>query len=208
MTNRLDHLMYAAPDLDASIARFATFTGVTAGRGGSHPGFGTHNALASFGNDTYFELIAPDPAQKLENNYGAIFAKLAQPQIYTYIVKGRELEKLQAVFAKGGIKADLIDASRKTPDGTTITWRLLIPQANPFGEFAPKFIDWQDTPHPSKTSVPGCVLESFEIGHPEAGKLAALLRSLDIEIAVTRADRPYFLARITTPNGPLTLTGL
>jgi hypothetical protein len=208
VTNRLDHFMYAASDLDAAIERFAALSGVTAGRGGNHPGMGTCNALAAFAGDTYLELIAPDRAQTLENNYGAIFATLAQPQIFTYIVKGRDLEALQATLAKAGIEADLFDASRATPEGTTLRWRLLIPKANPFGEFAPKFIDWLDTPHPSTTSVPGCTLEGFEIGHPEADRLGALLRSLDVEMTVRRADRPYFLAQLGTPNGPLTLTGL
>ena len=95
MTNRLDHMMYAAPDLDASIARFSELSGITAGRGGSHPGMGTRNALLSLGAEVYLELIAPDPAQKLEGNYGATFARLTQPQIYTYIVKGRDLEELK-----------------------------------------------------------------------------------------------------------------
>ena len=133
MTNRLDHFMYAAPDLDASIARFAEMSGVTAGRGGSHPGMGTRNALASLGGDVYLELIAPDPAQKLDGTYGGKFAALAGPQVFAYIVKGDNLEALKATFAKHGIESDLFEASRKTPEGGTLQWRLLIPRTNPLG---------------------------------------------------------------------------
>lgn len=207
MTNRLDHFMYAAPDLDASIARFAEMSGVTAGRGGSHPGMGTRNALASLGSDVYLELIAPDPAQKLDGTYGGKFAALAAPQVFAYIVKGSDLEMLKATFAKFGIDADLFDASRETPDGRTLRWQLLIPRANPFGEYAPKFIDWKDTPHPARTSVGGCTFNAFEIGHPEAERLGALLRALDCALTVERSDKPFLRAGITTPKGALLLTG-
>jgi hypothetical protein len=207
MTNRLDHLMYAASDLDASIARFAELSGITAGRGGSHPGMGTRNALASLGTDVYLELIAPDPAQKIEGSFGANIARLAQPQIFAYIVKGRDLEGLKATFTKFGIDSDLFEASRKTIDGKLLSWRLLIPRANPFGECVPKFIDWKDTPHPARTSIAGCTFESFEIGHPEAGRLGELVRALDSELTVLRSDKPYFRASIATPKGALVLTG-
>jgi hypothetical protein len=206
MTNRLDHFMYAAPDLDASVARFAEMSGVTAGRGGSHPGMGTRNALASLGGDVYLELIAPDPAQKIESGYGATFARLTAPQVFTYIVKGSNLEALEATLTKFGIEADLFDASRKTPEGGLLQWRLLIPRANPFGEHAPKFIDWKDTPHPARTSTGGCTLESFEMGHPDAERLGALLRALDCALTVERSDKPFFRARIKTPKGALLLT--
>jgi hypothetical protein len=206
MTNRLDHFMYAAPDLDASIARFAEMSGVTAGRGGSHPGMGTRNALASLGSDVYLELIAPDPAQKLDGTYGGRFAALAAPQVFAYIVKSDNLEALKAAFAKHGIESDLIEASRKTPEGGTLQWRLLIPRTNPFGEYAPKFIDWKDTPHPARTSIGGCTFEAFEIGHPDADRFGALLRTLDCALTVERSDKPFLRARIKTPKGPLLLT--
>ncbi len=207
MTNRLDHLIYTGPDLDGAIAHFETLTGITPGKGGVHPGLGTRNALLSLGDDHYFELLCPDPEQELEGTHGGMFIKLPAPTIWAYMLKGQDFDKILATLGKAGIEADVIDASRTTPAGETLTWRLLLPKESPFGDFVPKFIDWMDSPHPSASATKGCSLISFEIGHPKSNELGALLEDLESDIPVFPADRPLFLARLATPNGEVIFTG-
>ena len=211
MSLRLDHFIYAGRDLDAMSAGFAQLSGVTPARGGRHPGLGTMNALASLGAEVYFELLSVDPTQSLRANMGARIDGLPYPRLLAYMLKGRELEAVQKTLLEHGIPADLFDASRDTPDGKTIRWRLLVPHddpaANPLGDFVPKCIDWLDSVHPATTSVPGCSFESFEMGHPQAEALRSLLTALGANLKVERADRPYFRLRIQTPRGPLVLTG-
>ena len=188
-------------------AQFERLTGIAPGRGGRHPGLGTHNALASLGRDVYFELLAVDPTQKdqLDGTMGGRIEVLPSPRLFAYMLKGQDLGDSRRCWRRNGIAADLFDASRTTPDGRTLKWRLLVPHDNPLGDFVPKFIDWLDTPHPSTTFVSGCTYDRFEIGHPDAAELGALLRAL--EVTVERADRPYFRLRIDTPKGLLNLTG-
>jgi hypothetical protein len=207
MAATLDHFIYAGRDLEAMSAQFARTTGVTPGRGGRHPGLGTHNALASLGGDVYFELLAVDPTQKdkLEGTMGGRIDALPSPCLFAYMLKGQDLAEQQKVLARHGIGADLFDASRNTPDGRTLKWRLLVPHANPLGDFVPKFIDWLDTPHPATTSTPGCTYESFVIGHPEAERLRGLLTALGANVPVETSDRAHFRLRIGSPKGPVTL---
>jgi hypothetical protein len=168
---------------------------------------GTHNALVSLGDDIYFELLAVDPTQKDKRpgTMGARIDALPSPRLFAYMLKGQDLAQQQKVLASHGITADLFDASRTTPEGRTLKWRLLVPHDNPFGDFVPKFIDWLDTPHPSSTSRPGCTFESFEIGHPESAALRRLLTELDASIPVDTSDRAHFRLRIASRNGPVVL---
>lgn len=203
-----DHFIYGGRDLEEMRLAFALQTGVEPTVGGRHPGLGTRNALASLGEDVYFELLAVDPEQSLERNMGARLQAFATPRLFAYMLKasGGELEAARTVLARNGIDSDLFDASRTTPDGTVLRWRLLVPRDNPFGDFVPKFIDWQDTPHPAANNVRGCRFESFEMGHPRAAEIEALLRELDAARPVQRADRPYMHLGIGTPRGALMLT--
>jgi hypothetical protein len=59
----IDHLIFAAPDLDDGIREIEDRFGVRAEGGGQHVGLGTHNKLVALGPSTYPEIIAPDPAQ-------------------------------------------------------------------------------------------------------------------------------------------------
>jgi len=203
MAATLDHFIYAGRDLDSMSAQFEQMTGVAPGRGGRHPGMGTHNALASLGNGVYFELLAVDPTQKdkLQRTMGARIEALPSPRLFAYMLKGQDLAQQRKVLAGHGIAADLFDASRTTPDGRTLNWRLLVPHDNPFGDFVPKFIDWLDTPHPSNTAKPGCTFESFEIGHPEAPRLRSLLAELGASFPVETSDRAHLRLRISSPKG-------
>ena len=207
MANRLDHFMYAGADLDSLVATFQSLSGVKAAYGGAHPGLGTRNALASLGGEVYLELIAPDPAQNLAGTYGEPFPTLAKPRIFAYVVKAKDLDRIQESLRKAGIDSDLLNASRILPNGETLRWGLILPRANSFGEYLPKFIDWKDATHPALTSAPGCTFDFFEIGHPDKERLGELFRVLDVAVPLVRADRPCFRAQIKTPKGPLILTG-
>jgi hypothetical protein len=200
MAATLDHFIYAGRDLEAMSAQFEP----PVRRRQRRLRVGIQRS--PLGGDVYFELLAVDPTQKdkLEGTMGGRIDALPSPRLFAYMLKGQDLAEQQKVLAGHGIGADLFDASRNTPDGRTLKWRLLVPHANPLGDFVPKFIDWLDTPHPATTSNPGCTYESFVIGHPESERLCGLLTALGTSIPVETSDRAHFRLRIGSPKGPVT----
>lgn len=206
MANRLDHFMWAGPDLDAATGWFREMSGVAPMIGGSHPSHGTRNTLAALGDAVYLEIIAPDPGLEATSTLRQRFERLERPSVQAMIFATSDLAAVQRAYAVAGIAAEMLDMSRDTPSGDTIHWSMTIPEETELGYFVPYFINWRDTPHPSTVSPKGCVLGKFEVGHPEAARVGELWRALDINLEVARADAPCIRATLDTPNGSLVLT--
>jgi len=203
----LDHILWAAPDLEEGRRAFEALTGVTPAGGGSHPGFGTRNSLASLGGGAYFEIISPDPAQSLEGNRGGRIAALPRPGLITFALRSTDLPQLRAAAEAAGLAIDgPIAMSRTRPDGVKLVWSVLHLRHDGLGDAVPFAIDWGSSPHPSGTTPPGVKLVSFAALHPEPEALAAIYRALGAPVEVKRALRPGFLAVLESPRGEVVLT--
>ena len=206
MSVQLDHILWAAPDLDAGSALIGQLTGVDPARGGSHAGFGTRNSLLSLGA-TYLEIISPDPAQSLDGNRGGRIAALAEPGLTTFAVRTTDLDAYAAAAGRAGIGTrGPIEMGRTRPDGVRLDWACLYIEDDVFGEFIPFGIDWKTSPHPSSSTPTGATLREFTILHPRADTLKRIYREMSIDVAVRLAAKPGFLAVLDTPKGDVVLT--
>lgn len=202
----IDHLLWAAPDLDPAARLFESVTGIAPARGGSHAGFGTRNSLASLDREMYFEIIAPDPAQPLYGNLGEELAKLPRSGLFTFAIKSGDLDGLRRAAECAGIGAnDVVRMSRRRPDGVELAWSVLHFRHPAFGRAIPFAIDWDASPHPSASTPKGCRLESLVALSPEPDALSRLYGALGVRIEVRRALRPGFIAVLATPNGDVVL---
>jgi len=201
-----DHLLLGVHDLDQGMALVSDQTGLKPLVGGVHPGMGTRNALLSLGRGQYLEIIAPDPAQ--ENFAFQIdLRKFSRPQLVTWAVRSEDINATAQRARRAGLQVfGPRDGSRKRPDGRVLRWRSLAVQ-HAFGservDPIPFFIEWgADSPHPSLDALTSCRLQSFELSHPKSGEVGELLRNLEIDMRVQRAQESAFRATFRTPKGP------
>lgn len=207
LLSRVDHLVYATPDLQAGIERIERLFGVRAQDGGHHPGAGTRNAIVSLGPTSYLEIIGPDPAQ--EPFAGTrLFGidHLTTPRLVTWAANSGDLEQLAACDLGGGIRLGEVGrGSRRTSQGVTLSWRLTSPRTMIADGIVPFFIDWGDTPHPAQTAPPGATLIDLRAEHPEPEHVRKMLSRLGLALSVSSGPRAALVALIMSPRGSVEL---
>ena len=217
----IDHLVYGAPELAAAVARLEQLLGVAAAGGGRHEGRGTHNALLALGDDTYLEVIAPDPSQPAPSGprpFG--LDHLTERRLVTFAVHAanrpadldhqsaaRRLERwrrraLERGYDPGPVKT----GGRRRPDGTELSWHLCQHPELPFDGAVPFLIDWGAARSPAVTAPAGCRLLELEVGHPRPEPVRAALRALAVAVPVRSSPAPLLQATLATPRGRVVLT--
>lgn len=204
---RIDHLVYAAADLDSGIAEVERLLGVRAGVGGRHPVWGTRNALASLGSSSYLEIIAPDPMQ-LPGAGGRPFGLDApgSSRLVGWAAKGSELAKLRDAAAQQCVElGKVLSGSRIQPDGVVLTWTLTDPRCVVADGIAPFFIDWGKSLHPARFASRGAILVGLRAEHPDADRVRRMLRVIAVDLPVSAGPVPALIASIDCPNGRVVL---
>jgi hypothetical protein len=204
---RVDHLVYATPDLNRGVEEIEKLLGVRATPGGRHPGRGTRNALISLGPATYLEIIAPDPEQPAPDaprSFG--IDGLKESKLVAWAAKGVDLKRLRddAVREGAGL-GEVISGSRRRTDGVLLSWRYTDPRTVLADGLVPFFIDWGRSPHPAQTAAPGASLVALRAEHPDAQSVQRLLLALGLDLPVQSGPRPALVATIDSPRGRVEL---
>jgi hypothetical protein len=197
----IDHLIFAAPDLDDGIREIEDRFGVRAEGGGQHVGLGTHNKLVALGPSTYLEIIAPDPAQPEPPGprpYGV--DGVTRSGLVGWALASDDIDRaVHRARAAGFDAGDVINGHRLTADGVTLRWRST-GNARTAG-LVPFLISWGDTPHPAASAPSGLRMESLWVEHPDPESIGRILRALGAEVDVVQADRAALVAELVGPLG-------
>lgn len=223
---QVDHLVVAAATLAEGVAWCEATLGVTPGPGGEHPLMGTHNRLLALGGERfarcYFEIIAIDPAvapararqqrRWFDLDDPALQATLARdgPRLVHWVARVPDARAAVHALAAEPTHIDrgpVLAASRETPQGR-LRWEITVRDDGQrlFYGALPTLIEWGDM-HPADHFAPsGLSLLALQATHPRPEVLQAALATVGAQdlLAVT-AGAPNFIARLMTPQGPVTL---
>lgn len=207
MPSGIDHLVYATPNLATGIEQIERLLGVRAMPGGQHPGGGTRNALIGLGEDTYLEIIGPDPEQPKPmrpRRFG--IDELKTSRLVTWAAKSADLESIVEKAKSHGLDLGQVQAgSRRRPDGVLLSWRLTVSPSLTAEGIVPFFIDWGNTSHPANGLPKGCSLVALRGEHPDAKRIQAGLSALGLNFRVDERSLPALIATIRTPKGNVEL---
>lgn len=201
--DRVDHLVYAVPDLREGVERIRDFLGVEAVPGGRHPRWGTRNALVGLGTDRYLEIIAPDPdAPEPEGGRPFGLDGPAAPRLASWAVRTPDLAGARDRILQSGVDPGaILEGSRERTDGSLLRWRLTDPTTPRADGLIPFLIDWGDSPHPAADLPDGLRLRSLRGEHPAPATVRPVLEALDLELPLGRGPRPALTAIVEGAYG-------
>lgn len=204
----IDHLVYATPDLQDTVAHLQRVWAIDLVPGGPHIGRGTRNYLAGLGNGTYLEVIGPDtdqPTPKAPRPFGVddlaaaeLVAWCARPNLPLASV----VESVKVVDGDLGV---VMSMSRQRPDGVLLDWELTVAPLRSDHGVIPFCIDWLASEHPTTSLSGGTRLDRLELSHFEPSRVRAILSAIGGFDVVVHEGAPHLTALLTTPNGELTL---
>lgn len=201
---RVDHLVYATPDLAMTVAQIAEEWGISPTPGGRHDGRGTANELLALGGGAYLEIIGPDPAQPepaMPRPFGV--DGITEPQLVTWAAAVPDLDLwLEWCAARKIDPGPGFDMQRTTPAGDVLRWRLTMPPEEGSG-LIPFLIEWPGET-PAATSATGVELFGLSFHYPDQ-RVAARFREYALPYAVETGPA-RMTATLLTPNGMVELT--
>ncbi len=199
-----DHIAVTALDLQSGITHVHSQTGLTLPAGGEHPQMATHNAVARFTDDTYFEIIAPNPAATPPTCPRWFdLDRVTKPALTAWILRTDDIEGCLI-----RAKALGFDLGRATPlERGSLKWRFSLTDdgKTPMQGAAPLIIQWDSPgPHPASTMVDlGLRLQNIQITTPQADALTTLLAYLGLETPpeIIQGEVTKIIATLGLPNG-------
>jgi hypothetical protein len=200
LLKRIDHLVYATPDLEASVTDLEKQLGVRAAAGGRHPGRGTRNALLGLGNRSYLEIVGPDPSQDSPRWFG--IDTMTNPRLTTWAANAANLDEVISQAARNGLRLGAITAGQRVrSDGVVLSWKFTDPITTVADGLVPFFIDWGRSPHPAESAPRGVQLISMRGEHPQPHRVIEALTSVDIPLRADYGPEPSLIAVLKTSKG-------
>jgi hypothetical protein len=209
----LDHLIVAAPSLEAGVVWCEDTLGVTPLPGGKHPLMGTHNRVLKISSEgfpnAYLEIIAIDrdaPPPGRPRWFGLDSIDLAPgPRLIHVVARSTTLDMHRWGLITVGYKpGDPVNASRDTPHGL-LAWQILVRDDGGLGAGGalPTLIQWRGR-HPTETLPDsGVVLQSLALnGINDRARDVLRLRGVKVSAAETS---PALRAVLRTPKGDVML---
>lgn len=207
--HNVDHIVLGVNNLAFGMAQLKALTGVDPVVGGVHPSLGTRNALISLGDETYLELLAPNPdadpasINAMGKGYLQKIEPLKQITPVLWALGSSDLETTRGLLKDAGIElSEPAPGSRRKPDGSLLAWQTA-ELAAPGSNATPFFIQWAGPGTPADSTPKGCTLSRLSLAADS--QLRRMLQTLEVPVDIVEEGGVPIAIELSCPTGLVVL---
>ena len=200
----LDHIGLGVPDVEEGVRWFSEKTGVEIALSDPEPGQYYWSGGVKIGEDSFLEIVGPNPAWKRFNPILALLQTLEEPQLLFWYVAVSDFAAFQRKARAAGKpvkRVERINVDGGWPDRAGYVRGFLGPGIL---TQRPNLIEWVKRPSLFSRMPLQCRLTDLRLSHPRAAELTSHLRQLDIDVSITGGPRNIGIS-LDTPKGELIL---
>ncbi len=142
---KVDHVTVAGRNL-ADLRSAFERAGIPSEYGGKHTNGMTEMAIASFGDGSYIELIAAQPASNVQGHYWGRFID-KDAGVCAWAVSVTDMRAEADRLKRAGVSISPAPSGRERPDGVALRWTTAAVGAGAAGTYFP-FLIHDETPRP------------------------------------------------------------
>lgn len=206
--NCLDHVILACSNLKEGMETFEDMTGIAPKKIGSLRGVGTKSARVALDNNTFVEIIGPDPNAESDGMAPKLLSMPSGQLVpFHYVVRSKPDDVVipeNLGWEKDAIVMVHADVHDFAESGEVYKWDLAFVYGHGIGGCVPQFVNWRvNKYHPTSRlpKSPG-TLGFVQVQAPEGHYVHELLRKVnDINLY---PGEPELIFSLDTPKGNVT----
>ncbi len=201
---QVDHVGLGVPDTPRGVEWLRNETGGNVTLKDPEPDQWYWSGSLDIGDDSFLEVIGPNPAWSKFQPFGALLKTLSEPTLLFWYIAVSDFSAFVELSRSKKAKLERIEEvnlNSSSPEHSSYKRAYIGPG---FMSERPNVIEWVRKADPLSDQAPSCTLTDFRLANPKARKINSVFQSLGINVNVKRGPSSIGLT-LDTPKGAWSL---
>lgn len=201
---QLDHIGLGVPNTEDGVKWVEEQTGAKVDLHDPEPDQFYWSGSLAIGEESFLEIIGPNPNYKKFQPFAALIKSLSEPQLLFWYIAVTDFQAFKTLARQTKSKLERVEGVN-IESGEAVQasyWRGLIGPG--FLSERPNVIEWLKRPSRESQDASVCKLTDFRLVNPQADQINDVFAKLGIDVPVSKGASSIGMT-IDTPNGPWSL---
>lgn len=201
---QLDHIGLGVADTEQGVAWLRGKTGAEVYLQDPDPGQWYWSGALPIAEDSFLEVIGPNPSWSRFQPFRALLKTLDEPTILFWYIAVTSFADFEALARRHRAALERVECVNLDEASTALAAYTRGYVGPGFMTQRPNVIEWVRKPDWLLGKAPECRLSEFRLGHAEADDINRAFRGLGIDVEVARSPSAIGIT-LECPNGVVTL---